>query len=123
MFLEEESYPAFVSGTVLIINWELHPHSIPVRHYRSQHYEVGSTPEQAIPSDFDPPISSLKFLSLTVGVNYVFSVIACGENDGLSELTLTWEAGKSHCKCCCLPLVAKTLTNKEKNCPFFGKWV
>ena len=102
MFLEEESYPAFVSGTVLIINWELHPNSIPVRRYRSRHYEVGSTPELAVPSDFDPPISSLKFLSLTVGVNYVFSMTARGENNGLSELMLTWEAGKSHCKWSCL---------------------
>jgi hypothetical protein len=99
VFLEEESYPAFVSGTVLIIEWELHPNSIPVRRYRSRHCEVGSILVQAIPSDFDPPASSLKFLSLTVGVNYVFSVIARGENGGLSELTLTWEAGKSHCKC------------------------
>ena len=100
VFLEEESYPAFVSGTVLIISWELHPNSIPVRRYRSRHYEVGSPPAQAIPSDFDPPIFSLKFLSLTIGVNYMFSMSARGENGGLSEeLLLTWEAGKSHCKC------------------------
>ena len=100
MFLEEESYPAFVSGTALIINWELHPKSIPVSRYRSRHYEVGASAAalQAIPSDFDPPASSLKFLSLTAGVNYVFSVAARGENGGLSELILTWEAGKSHCK-------------------------
>ena len=99
MFLEEESYPAFVTGTVLVINWKLHPNSIAVRRYRSRHYEVGSTPEQAIPSDFNPPASNLKFLALTIGIKYVFSVIARGENGGLSELGLTWEAGKSHCKC------------------------
>ena len=66
--------------------------------YRSLYYEQGSTPEQAIPSDFDPPAFSQQFVALTVGVKYLFSVIARGENDGLSELRLTWEAGKSHCK-------------------------
>ena len=98
MFLEEESFPAYVAGTVLVINWKLHPNSIAVGHYRSRHYEVGSTPEQVIPSDFNPPASSLKFLGLTIGIEYVFSVIARGENGGLSELRLMWEAGKSHCK-------------------------
>ena len=99
VFLEEESYPTFVTSNVLIIEWRLHPDSIEVSRYHSIYYEEGDpAPEQAIPLIFNPPASSKKFLALTVGTTYVFSVLARGVNGGLSELKLSWEAGKSHCK-------------------------
>ena len=99
MFLEEESFPSFVTSTVLIIEWKLHPNSTAVSLYRSLYYEEGDpAPEQAIPITFDPPSLSQQFLGLTIGTKYVFSVMARGENGGLSELKLSWEAGKSHRK-------------------------
>ena len=100
VFVEAESYPSFVTSTVLIIQWMLHPNSINVTRYQSIYYEEGDpAPEQAIPSIFDPPATSQQFLALTVGTEYVFAVTARGDNGGLSEITLTWEAGKSHRKC------------------------
>lgn len=100
VFIEEESFPIFAEDGVIRFEWKLHNNSIEVRRYRALLYEVGlNTREQTFPIDFDPPASSQQFLGLTVGTEYVFSVIARGENDGLSEeLKLTWEAGKSHCK-------------------------
>ena len=98
--MEEESYPSFVTTSVLIIEWTLHPNSINVSRYQSIYYEKGDpSPEQAVPLTFDPPATSQQFLALTVGTEYVFVVTARGENGGLSELSLTWEAGKSHCEC------------------------
>ena len=99
MFVEAESYPSFVTNTILIIQWMLHPNSINVTRYRSIYYEEGDpAPEQAIPSTFDPPATSQQFLALTAGTQYVFAVTARGDNGGLSEINLTWEGGKSHCK-------------------------
>lgn len=97
VFLEEESYPSFVTASVLVIEWALHPDSIGVSRYQSLYYVEGeSTPEQAIPLTFDPPASSQQFLALTVGTTYVISVRAQGTNGGVSELKFIWEAGKSH---------------------------